>query len=207
MAVGFAISAVTGVSTSYWVIVGAMLFLGGGLGLIQAPATEAIMGSLPPAKAGVGSAVNDTARELGSTLGVAIVGSVFSSIYASKIGAALAGSPVPQQAIDIAKESVGGAEVVARQAGEQGGPQAETLVHTAINNSFVDGWHAGSWVCFGVVLVGAAGRVAVAPRPERASDPVALDAQRPGRSGGSRTRPGVTPLLFLLRERSGAPCT
>ena len=155
MAAGFAISAVTGVSTSYWVIVAAMLFLGGGLGLIQAPATEAIMGSLPPAKAGVGSAVNDTARELGSTLGVAIVGSVFSSIYASKIGAALAGSPVPQQAIDIAKESVGGAEVVADQAGQQAGPQAEALVHTAINNSFVDGWHAGSWVCFAVVLLGA----------------------------------------------------
>jgi MFS family permease len=86
MAGGFAISAVTGVTTSYWVIVAAMLFLGGGLGLVQAPATEAIMGSLPPAKAGVGSAVNDTARELGSTLGVAIVGSVFSSIYAGRLG-------------------------------------------------------------------------------------------------------------------------
>ena len=55
------------------------------------------------------------------------------------------------------------AEVVAQQAGQQGGPQAEAFVHTAINNSFVDGWHAGSWVCFGVVLVGAAGGVEVAP--------------------------------------------
>ncbi len=155
MAMGFAVAAVTGVSSSYWLVVLAMFFLGGGLGLIQAPATEAIMGSLPPAKAGVGSAVNDTARELGSTLGVAIVGSVFSSIYASKLGHALAGSPVPQQAIDIAKESVGGAEVVAHQAGQQAGPQAEGLIHTAVNNAFVDGWHAGSWVCFGVVLVGA----------------------------------------------------
>jgi EmrB/QacA subfamily drug resistance transporter len=155
MAVGFAISATNGVTTPYWVIVVAMFFLGGGLGTIQAPATEAIMGSLPPAKAGVGSAVNDTARELGSTLGVAIVGSVFSSIYASKLGHALAGAPVPQQAIDIAKESVGGAEVVAHQAGVQAGPQAEGLIHTAVNNSFVSGWHAGSWVCFGVVLLGA----------------------------------------------------
>ena len=85
-------SAVDGVATSYWVVVGPMLFLGGGLGLVQAPATEAIMGSLPPEKAGVGSAVNDTTRELGGTLGVAIVGSVFSSIYAGRIGDALAGS-------------------------------------------------------------------------------------------------------------------
>jgi EmrB/QacA subfamily drug resistance transporter len=181
MALGFAVSAVTGVSTSYWVIVLAMLFLGGGLGLIQAPATEAIMGSLPPAKAGVGSAVNDTARELGSTLGVAIVGSVFSSIYASKIGNALAGSPVPQQAIDIAKESVGGAEVVAHQAGQQAGPQAESFVHTAINNSFVDGWHAGSWVCFAVVLVGAvvAWRWLPARDAQSAQDPVALELGDP----------------------------
>ncbi len=179
MAVGFAVSAVTGVDTSYWVIVVAMFFLGGGLGLIQAPATEAIMGSLPPAKAGVGSAVNDTARELGSTLGVAIVGSVFSSIYASKIGAALAGSPVPQQAIDIAKESVGGAEVVAQQAGQQGGPQAESLVHTAINNSFVDGWHAGSWVCFGVVLVGALVAWKWLPATQSASDPLRNELSDP----------------------------
>jgi EmrB/QacA subfamily drug resistance transporter len=156
MAGGFAISAVTGVATSYWVIVVAMLFLGGGLGLVQAPATEAIMGSLPPAKAGVGSAVNDTARELGSTLGVAIVGSVFSSIYAGRLGTALAGSGVPGDAVEIAKESVGAAEVVARQAGTQNGPQAQTFISDAVDHSFIAGWHAGSWVCFAVVLVGAA---------------------------------------------------
>jgi len=156
MAVGFAVSAVTGVATSYWVVVGAMFLLGGGLGLVQAPATEAIMGSLPPAKAGVGSAVNDTARELGSTLGVAIVGSVFSSIYAGRIGDALAGSPVPQEAIDVAKESVGAAEVVAQQAGAQAGPQAQAALTDVVNQSFVQGWHAASWVCMGVVLLGAA---------------------------------------------------
>ena len=54
------------------------------LGLVNAPATEAIMGSLPPAKAGVGSAVNDTARELGGTLGVAIIGSLFASVYSTQ---------------------------------------------------------------------------------------------------------------------------
>ena len=53
------------------------------------------MGSLPPEKAGVGSAVNDTTRELGGTLGVAVVGSVFTSIYASKLAHALTGSVVP----------------------------------------------------------------------------------------------------------------
>ncbi len=155
MAVGFAVAATTDVDTSYWVIVVSMLFLGGGLGTIQAPATEAIMGSLPPAKAGVGSAVNDTARELGSTLGVAIVGSVFSSIYASKLADALTGSVVPQSSVDVAKDSVGAAEVVARQTGDHAGPQAEHLVHNAIDHSFIAGWHAGLWVCFSVVVLGA----------------------------------------------------
>ena len=90
-----------------------MFFLGGGLGLVQAPATEAIMGSLPPAKAGVGSAVNDTARELGGTLGVAIIGSVFSSIYASGSATPSPGTPVPAEAVAIAEESVGAADEVA----------------------------------------------------------------------------------------------
>ena len=156
MAVGFAVSAVTGVDTSYWVIVLAMFFLGGGLGLVQAPATEAIMGSLPPAKAGVGSAVNDTARELGSTLGVAIVGSVFSSIYASKLGDALAGTPVPAEAIDD-RQGVGRRRPRSSPSRPAPPParRPRTLVQHAVNHSFVAGWHAGSWVCFGVVLLGA----------------------------------------------------
>jgi predicted MFS family arabinose efflux permease len=67
MSIGFAWTANIAVESSYWVIVGQMFFMGGGLGLVNAPATEAIMGSVPPSKAGVGSAVNDTARELGGT--------------------------------------------------------------------------------------------------------------------------------------------
>jgi len=81
MAVGFAWVASASVGTPYSHIVGQMIFLGAGLGLTTAPATESIMGSLSVDKAGVGSAVNDTTRELGGTLGVAIVGSVFNSIY------------------------------------------------------------------------------------------------------------------------------
>ncbi|CAN5835917.1 MFS transporter [soil metagenome] len=156
MAIGFTIATLTAaVDTPYIVIVAAMLFMGGGLGLVQAPATEAIMGALPANKAGVGSAVNDTARELGGVLGVAIVGSVFSSIYASRLGDALAGSPVPADALAIAEESVGAAQVVAERAGEQVGPDAQSLITDAINAAFIDGWRIGSWVSVGVVLVGA----------------------------------------------------
>ncbi|MGI9053821.1 MAG: DHA2 family efflux MFS transporter permease subunit [Ilumatobacteraceae bacterium] len=156
MSGGFAIAATTGaIETPYAVIVLTMLFIGGGLGLVQAPATEAIMGSLPRAKAGVGSAVNDTARELGGTLGVAIVGSVFSTVYASRLGEALIGSPVPADAVALAEESVGAANEVAAQAGATAGSQAGAFVSNAVDSAFVAGWRAGSWVSAAVVLLGA----------------------------------------------------
>jgi EmrB/QacA subfamily drug resistance transporter len=155
MAVGFVIATTNGVDTPYGVIVLAMMFMGGGLGLVAAPATEAIMGSLPPAKAGVGSAVNDTARELGGTLGVAIVGSVFSSIYGARLTDALAGTPMPDDALAIARESVGAAKEVAAQTGATAGPEAGAFVDNAVNRAFVDGWHVGSWVSAAVVLLGA----------------------------------------------------
>lgn len=154
MAIGFAWVTRNAIDSSYWMIVGQMLFMGGGLGLVNAPATEAIMGSLPPAKAGVGSAVNDTARELGGTLGVAIVGSLFASVYASKLGELLTGSPLPPAALAAAKDSVGAGAEVARQAGLQAGPSAGQFVKSAVDTAFMDGFHAGSWVAAGVVFVG-----------------------------------------------------
>ncbi|MGB8861187.1 MAG: DHA2 family efflux MFS transporter permease subunit [Ilumatobacteraceae bacterium] len=156
MALGFAWTTTLQAGSSYWLIVGQMLCMGGGLGLVNAPATEAIMGSLPPEKAGVGSAVNDTARELGGTLGVAIVGSLFASVYSSKLGDLLAGTAVPPEALAAAKQSVGAGAEVARQTGLQAGPEAGRLVQGAVNSAFLDGFHLGSWVSAGVTLMGAA---------------------------------------------------
>ena len=64
-------------------------FMGAGMGLAGAPATESIMGALPPDRADIGSAVNDTTRELGGALGVAIVGSIMSSLYGAQLADAL----------------------------------------------------------------------------------------------------------------------
>ena len=79
MSLGFAWVSSSSAVTPYWEIVGQMLLLGVGLGFTTAPATESIMGSVSAEKAGIGSAVNDTTRELGGTLGVAVIGSVFNS--------------------------------------------------------------------------------------------------------------------------------
>lgn len=164
MAIGFAWTTRDTTTSSYWLVVGQMLFMGGGLGLVNAPATEAIMGALPPAKAGVGSAVNDTARELGGTLGVAIIGSLFASTYSTRLGELLARLPVPADAQRIAGDSVGAGIEVARRAGLQAGPQAGAAVKSAVDTAFMDGFRVGSWVSAGVVLIGAAIALRFLPR-------------------------------------------
>ena len=88
-----------------------MIVMGTGIALTWAPTTESIMGSLPPAKAGIGSAVNDTVREVGGALGVAVLGSVLASQYTSTIDTA----GVPGPAAGAAGESLGGAVVAAQQ--------------------------------------------------------------------------------------------
>ena len=92
-----------------------MVLLGGGLGLTTAPATESIMGSLSADKAGVGSAVNDTTRELGGTLGVAIVGSVFASVYSGRLGSNAAVAALPEQVRATMERSMAAAyQVISR---------------------------------------------------------------------------------------------
>jgi hypothetical protein len=155
MSLGFAWTTTMAVDSAYWAIVGQMALMGGGLGLAQAPATESILGALPPERAGVGSAVNDTARELGGTLGVAVIGSVFASIYASGLRDDLGGVGVPVEQVDVATSSVGAGISVAERIAESFGPSAGAAVRTAVHESFLDGFHTGSWVSAAVVLVGA----------------------------------------------------
>src|SRR4029079_1332285 len=96
------------VDSQYWPdVILRMMLMAFGMSLTMAPATESIMSSLPLGKAGVGSAVNDTTRQVGGALGVAIIGSVLSSIYASKVGDFLHGKPVPSGTAAELKQSLG----------------------------------------------------------------------------------------------------
>ena len=121
------------------------------MGLTMAPATESIMGSLPLAKAGVGSAVNDTTRQVGGALGVAVIGSVLSSTYGAKVGDAIAGAPVPDSVASEAKNSLGFALETAQRIG---GPAGDTLASTA-RFAFVDGMHHGLIVGAAATALGA----------------------------------------------------
>ena len=137
-----------------------MVLIASGLGLVAAPSTEAILAVLPPAKAGVGSAVNDVTRELGGAFGVAVVGAVFSSVYGPKLAQRLSGVHLPGSALAAARSSTAAALQVAGQAP---GQSRGVIVHAA-QTSFVDGMARGSLVCAGVVVVGAIFAFLVLPR-------------------------------------------
>ena len=142
-----------------------MMILGLGMGLVMAPATESIMGSLPPSKAGVGSAMNDTTRQMGGALGVAIIGSVFASVYRPGIADQFTAAGVPAEGVAAAKESIVGALQVAGSVPGQLGDQLAGIART----QFVDGMSTALVVAIGAVLVAAF--VAFAFLPARARDP------------------------------------
>ena len=148
---GLAWASTADAATPYIQIAEQMLLLGGGLGLTTAPATEAIMGSLSADKAGVGSAVNDTTRELGGTLGVAIVGSVFASVYAKRIDSASALAALPADVRSTLQQSTAAAYKVIGQL-----PAVQAAgVRDAVNHAFLGGMQIGSLVCAAIALTAA----------------------------------------------------
>ncbi len=149
MAGGFIVTATFSATTSYLTIAASMILLGGGLGLIMAPATESIMGSLPTEKAGVGSAVNDTTRQLGGTLGVAVIGSLFASAYGDKLSAGLRGL-LPERAVAAARSSIGAAYAVADSAPAEARP----MIRRVASDAFLTGFSRGAIVTAGVAIVG-----------------------------------------------------
>ena len=166
-------------TTSYLTIAAQMVVIGTGMGLTSAPATEAIMGVVPKAKAGIGSAVNDATRLLGGTLGVAVIGSVYASLYASRLTAALP-SALPAAVARTAHASVGAALTAAGKLAGLGHPALAAAVHNAASSAFFHGFHAADFVSAGVAAAGALMALALLPAQptvnvEETSDPQATD--------------------------------
>jgi hypothetical protein len=181
MSGGFVVAVTTQANSSYWGnIVISMTLIAAGLALTAGPATDAIMGTLPLAKAGAGSAVNDTTREVGGTLGVAIIGSVLNSAYGSHIFHSLTSLGAPAAVGHEAGQSVIAGVIVASHfpAGLQ------SAATEAVRQAFVTGVHAGSIVA--ACATAAAALVALVFLPARAhsSQPVS----RTERSGSANPR-------------------
>jgi EmrB/QacA subfamily drug resistance transporter len=146
---GLVVASTATVSSGYPRVMVAMILMGTGMGLSVAPATESIMGALSLHQAGVGSAVNDTSREVGGALGVAIVGSMLSSLYSANLNDKLPAT-VPAPVRDAADQSVGAALQVSAQLGRVGAPLAD-----AARESFVYAMSRASLVTAAVAVVGA----------------------------------------------------
>jgi hypothetical protein len=148
-------SSTVSASTSYPIIIVAqMLILGTGMGLTSAPATEAIMGAVPAAKAGVGSAVNDATRLFGGTLGVAVIGSIAASLYSNRL-ASTAPAHLPAQAASAAKASVGEALIASHILSKAGLTQAGQALANSASGAFLHSLAGGCVVAGSVALAGA----------------------------------------------------
>jgi hypothetical protein len=142
--------------------------LGTGLGLVNAAATEAIMASLPVDRAGTGSSVNDTLREVGGTLGVAGMGSAFNAVYRAQIADALATAPMPAEAKALVQSSVGAAMVVIAKAEQIAGATAAGRLRAEVQAAFLNGFHLSCWIASGAAALGAL--LVVLTMPSRESE-------------------------------------
>ncbi|HMJ78376.1 MAG TPA: MFS transporter, partial [Iamia sp.] len=133
----------------YMTVAPGMLLVAVGLGLAMTSGTTAITGSLPVEDQGVASALNDTVRELGTAIGVALIGSVLSATYSSSVADATAG--LPPEGAHAVTDGIGGAVAVSGQMG----PQGNGLLDAA-RGAFVDGWTASMWLSAGLALAIAA---------------------------------------------------
>ncbi|MBE2317264.1 MFS transporter [Solirubrobacter sp. CPCC 204708] len=146
VAAGMFLISLADASSSYGLIAAALVLLGYGIGTAMAPATDAIMSVLPEAKMSVGSAINDTTRVAGGSLGVAVLGSLLASGYRGDM----------ESAPEVARDSLAGALAT-------GNPQ----LIAAGQNAFMDAMQTATLVAVGVALAGALVAAVFLPRERR----------------------------------------
>ena len=140
--------------TPIWVVAVLFFVQGAGMANVMPPATESIMSTLPREKAGVGSALSNTIRQVASALGVAVLGAIVSAVYRNQVEGGLNGLPAAGRA--AANESISGAYAVAGQLKATGAGGAGDAVIGAANDSFVSAMHLASGVSALVAVLGAA---------------------------------------------------
>ncbi|HLY83633.1 MAG TPA: DHA2 family efflux MFS transporter permease subunit [Acidimicrobiales bacterium] len=150
VAVSMAMRAGFNVHSGYPAILVSQCVFAFGMGLTIAPATASIMGAVPAGRAGVGSAINDTTRQVGGALGVAVMGSIGASLYRRSATQALAGAHLAPAVSAKVRDSVGSALQVSRSlpAG------VARTVNDAARRAFLHGLDISSLVGLGVAVAG-----------------------------------------------------
>ncbi|HEX6419738.1 MAG TPA: MFS transporter [Acidimicrobiales bacterium] len=196
LAGGFAVLATLDVDSSYPHILGGLVPLAAGVGLATTPATASIVAALPAGKQGVASAVNDTAREVGGAVGIAVLGSVLNSGYREGIAAHTA--QLPAEVAGHARDSLA---FVVHAAGRFGAPGEQLLA--AARASFVDGLST-TMVVAAVVM--AAGALVVHGRGGRTDHAAAAGTAAAGTAaaGSGAAAPEIAPVAGAAGDGDAA---
>jgi EmrB/QacA subfamily drug resistance transporter len=164
------------------------MVLGLGMANIMAPATESIMGSLPRAKAGVGSAVNDTTRQVGGAVGVALLGSLMATKYLSEVKSGLNLSALPPAARGSVTSNLTHAIATSKTLPASVGAQVEAVA----KNAFMSGMHLAVFVAACIMIVAAVGVFLWLPaRAPEVGEPVVVvdDADLTGQAATGVSEP------------------
>ncbi len=160
----------------YLSVLPGILLLGAGVGLSMSPSTAAITASLPEEKQGVASALNDTVREMGGAVGIALIGSVLNSAYQANIEPAT--SALPPAAAEPVNEGIGGALAVSAQMGADG-----TALLDSARQAFVDGMPPALFLAAGISLAAAIYTALRGPKTAAEAEP-RLHPPEPSDSSG-----------------------
>lgn len=172
MTVGFVWLAFADTNPSYLAILPGLVVTGVGTGLAMSPATTAITESLPADKQGVASALNDTVREFGSAIGVALIGSVLAAGYSGEIETTTA--TLPEELAEPVGEGIGQAMAVATQVGPEG-----QVIAVAARDAFLSGWSLAMIVAAAATAVSGVAVTAIFGRDGDRREPVpGTDADR-----------------------------
>jgi hypothetical protein len=167
MGTGVALFTTVDAGTSTLRMIATLMVVGFGFGLAAQPLTDTVMAAVPVEDAGVGSAVNDVSRELGSALGVAIIGSIISHLYRSNVHHRLTGK-VPARVVDVASEGIGVVHVAARSFQ----PEEAAKVINGANGAFVNAMTTGFWISVGFIAIGLATSLFLLPKQSRVTQVV-----------------------------------
>ena len=165
----FYFSRVAQIDTSYTVLLISMLVLSTGMAMAMSPATNSIMGSIPVRRAGVGSAMNNTARQVGGALGVAVLGTLMNNVYVNKINEFVNTIPggLPDQALQNIRGGIQTAHIVAQHIAN---PVVSKGIVTASSNAFVSGMRESLLV--GSIIVAVAALATLIILPSKVQPPI-----------------------------------
>lgn len=164
-------SQVAGLHTDYSLILLVLFLHGSGVGFTMSPATSAIMNSLPPSRAGIGSAMNDTTRQLGGALGVAVLGALMNSIYRAGVSGLAGQNGITVTIMRGISSSVQAAHVTAQGLSSELGSLVDLTAKQAFVNGMSKAFLAASIAMFIAAIMG----WTILPSKEKlVTDPIAV---------------------------------